>query len=694
MNRQQRRKLKKTGESDAAPRTSRQGLSSVQHLLSAALRHVQAGNLSDAISLYQQILAAEPRHTASLCNLAVIALRIGHLDDAAGLSRQTLAIDPNHADAHGHLATALAGQGKLVEAAEHAEKAVELNRNHPRAYKTLASIYAGGRDMPRALYAIMRGLKIRETPQLKLMFVQYVKEATSAVPEGPEFRHLLVRALREPWGRPNIIAYTCTQLVRHDPRINDAIRRAARAWPKRLPFGELFGADGFSAASNDPLLRALLENGRLPDAATECFLTMTRTEMLGIAASTRRELLSDPAALDFFCALARQCFINEYVFAETDVERSVVARLQDELATALRSNGPVDPLKLVAVAAYAPLHKITGSESLLTRLWPDAVDAVLTQQVREPVAERNMRAGMPRLTDVDDGVSMLVQQQYEENPYPRWVKTVAEPNPGTIDQNLKAKYPRVYSPLGKKNIDALIAGCGTGQQVVDLATSLPDARVLAVDLSLTSLCYAKYRTDAMGLTNVDYGQADILKLGSLGRSFDVIASTGVLHHLRDPLQGWRTLLSLLRPNGLMQIALYSETARAGVVAARNFIAEKGYGVTAEDIRRCRQDIMRLDVRSPIAAVARSTDFFGTSDCRDLLFHVQEHRFTIPQIRDFLDENGLRFLGFFTSDPLMREYPKMFPDDVDRNNLDNWHEFEKRHPLAFASMYQFWVQKAA
>jgi 2-polyprenyl-3-methyl-5-hydroxy-6-metoxy-1,4-benzoquinol methylase/tetratricopeptide (TPR) repeat protein len=693
MNRQHRRKLKRNGVSDISSQQSARGLSTVQHLFSAALQNVQTGRLSEAIELYQQILAAEPRHTASLYNLAVIAFQIGHLDDAINLSRQTLGIDPNHADAHGHLAAALAGQGKLVEAAEHAEKAVALNRGHMRAYKTLAAIYAAGRDIPRALYAIMRGLKVKETPQLKLMFVQYVKEATSSVPEGPEFRHCLVRALSEPWGRPNVIAHACTHLVKHDHRINAAIKRAAKAWPKRLTFCELFGADGFTAVIHDPLLRVLLENGRLPDIATECFLTTVRTELLQIAASANREIMSDPTALDFFCALARQCFINEYVFAETDTERAVVDRLRDELAEAGRSNDNIDLLKLVAVAAYEPLHKIPDCESLLTRSWPEAVDALLTQQVREPVAERNMRGSMPRLTEIDDGVSVLVQQQYEENPYPRWVKTVPEPSPGTIDRSLRAKFPHAYRPLEKNTVEALIAGCGTGQQVVDLATSLTDARVLAVDLSLTSLCYAKYRTDAMGLNHIDYGQADILKLGSLGRSFDVIACTGVLHHLRDPLEGWRVLLSMLRANGLMQIALYSETARASVVAARNFIAERGYGVSAPDIRRCRQDIMRLDVRSPIAPVARTTDFFGTSDCRDLLFHVQEHRFTIPQIKTFLAENGLEFLGFFTADPLLREYPKMFPDDLARTNLDNWHEFEMRHPMAFASMYQFWVQKA-
>lgn len=655
---------------------------------------MRAKRLSKAVELFQQILAADPRHTGSLYHLAVVAFQIGHVDDAIGLTRQVVGINPGHAEAHGHLAAALAAQGQLVEAANHAEKAVELSPGLINAYNTLAMIYAAGQDMPRALYALMRGLKYKETPNLKTKFVQCVRKATT-VPEGPDFRHYLVRALREPWGRPNVVAHTCTQLVKHDPRINDAIKRAASAWPKRLPFGELFGPDGFAAVSHDLLLRALLENGRLPDVATECFLTMARTEMLGIAASTHREIMSDPAALDFFCALARQCFINEYVFAYTNVEREEVERLRDRLAAALRTNGDIDPLVLVAVAAYEPLHRIPDCEALLTRSWPENIDALLTQQVREPIAERNIRETMPRLTEIDDGVSVLVQQQYEENPYPRWVKTVPEGNPGAIDHGVRAKFPHApYRPLGDKTIDALIAGCGTGQQVVDLASAVTGARILAVDLSLTSLCYAKHRTDAMGLTNVDYGQADILKLGSLGRSFDLVACTGVLHHLRDPLEGWRTLLDLLRPNGIMQIALYSETARASIVAARNYIAEKGYGVGADDIRRCRQDIMRLDIRSPIAPVTMTTDFYGTSDCRDLLFHVQEHRFTIPQIKSFLAENGLQFLGFFTSDPLLLEYPNMFPDDRARIDLDSWHQFELQHPMAFASMYQFWVQKTA
>ena len=84
-----------------------------------------------------------------------------------------------------------------------------------------------------------------------------------------------------------------------------------------------------------------------------------------------------------------------------------------------------------------------------------------------------------------------------------------------------------------------------------------------------------------------------MELGSLERRFDHIESVGVLHHLDDPLAGWRNLVTLLRPGGLMMIGLYSEIARQDIIAARALIAEKGYTSSPEDIRRCRRDIIDM-----------------------------------------------------------------------------------------------------
>ena len=69
------------------------------------------------------------------------------------------------------------------------------------------------------------------------------------------------------------------------------------------------------------------------------------------------------------------------------------------------------------------------------------------------------------------------------------------------------------------------------------------------------------KTRELGVSSIEYAQADLLKLGSLGKQFDVIEAGSVLHHLADPWTGWRTLLSLLRPGGFMLLGLYSNIAR-------------------------------------------------------------------------------------------------------------------------------------
>jgi uncharacterized protein YeaO (DUF488 family) len=181
---------------------------------------------------------------------------------------------------------------------------------------------------------------------------------------------------------------------------------------------------------------------------------------------------------------------------------------------------------------------------------------------------------------------------------------------------------------------------------------------------------------------------NIMALGTLGRSFDMVESCGVLHHLADPLEGWRILLSLLRPRGVMKVALYSELARRDIAAARTDIVERGYTATPQDIRRYRQELGDTKLRqlSPLA------DFYSLSECRDLLFHVVEHNFTIPNIAAFLDEQNVKFLGFDLPGPLMNAYRHRFPDDPGANRLDRWHRYEMENPDTFVSMYVFWIQK--
>ena len=341
--------------------------------------------------------------------------------------------------------------------------------------------------------------------------------------------------------------------------------------------------------------------------------------------------------LEFYCALAQQCFINEYVFALDNVEREQSQKIYEQISDALENGGQIALLDLIAAACYVPLCGLPKASSLLDRTWPDAVARLLIQQVHEPLEEKSDVDKIPALTIVDDAISLQVRKQYEENPYPRWI-TFPSVKSTTVANYLVDTIGLSSAALPDSTKDVLIAGCGTGFHSIETAQLFPNSRILAIDISRASLAYARRKTRTAGLQNVEYGQADILELGSIDRRFDLIEAVGVLHHLADPEAGWRVLLSLLRPRGLMFVGLYSALAHKSLAAARGFIAERGYHSTIENIRICRQNLIARD------AVPRFRDFWSTSGCRDLLFHVMEQEFVVPQIKKFIDENRFVVLG--------------------------------------------------
>ena len=142
----------------------------------------------------------------------------------------------------------------------------------------------------------------------------------------------------------------------------------------------------------------------------------------------------------------------------------------------------------------------------------------------------------------------------------------------------------------------------------------------------------------------------------------------------------------------MRIGLYSETAREAVIAARTVIAENCFTNDSNGIRRFRTEAPQFMNKHTYDRLCRLGDYFSMSECRDLLFHVQEHRFTLPQLKDALDTLGLDFKGFYLKDSVLDEYRKTYPADQTLTNLDNWQNFEKAHPDTFIEMYRFWCIK--
>jgi 2-polyprenyl-3-methyl-5-hydroxy-6-metoxy-1,4-benzoquinol methylase len=631
-------------------------------------------------------------YAGSFFNLGSALALSDQFDEAAEAYRKAVRIAPHVAAGHCGLADALIRLGKFEEAEVEYRQALVLKPNLNPALHNLASLMFEKGETLQALELSVRLLAGDESDDAKRLFVDCLRAGWLPKPIAG-LAQTLVCAIKERWLRPSEVIGLASRALELDPVVGNCIERASAAPYGLVQDPHLFTQEEIVALANNQLFISLLESTPFANRAIERLITSARATML------ERLVRPNPVGanlLAFYTSLAIQCFITEYVFSVPEQELAAAQAARERIAAALVSGAEIASIPLVTVAAYFPLVGLPESEKLLTRKWPTAVVRLLDQQVREPMKERELESSIPRLTPIEDQVSRLVQEQYEQNPYPRWMKTVeTRGRHKQIDQYLRAMFPLApFNRLGKNKLDILIAGAGTGRQAIEVARQFSHSRVLAIDLSRRALAYAKRKSDELGVNNIEYGQANILEIDALKRRFDVIYAAGVLHHLTDPFAGWSLLLAILAPQGVMNIGFYSERAREDVVAAQRFVAEQGYKPTPDDIRRCRNEFRRLPAESPLRRVMSFADFYSLSELRDLLFHVQEHGMNLPQIARFLSENRLQLLGFNQPPHVLQRYGAQFPQDSAMIDLALWDRFEAENPRTFVGMYQFWVQKAA
>jgi tetratricopeptide (TPR) repeat protein/2-polyprenyl-3-methyl-5-hydroxy-6-metoxy-1,4-benzoquinol methylase len=651
------------------------------------------GRTGDAVESYERALIINPGYAEVHFNLGLLATAQGRHEDAVKSLRRALEIRPDYAQAHYRLSIVLTSLDQLDAAEESLQRALLLDPNSAEILRDLANLLLARGKSVEAMPLIMGLLEHQQTWTMKLAFASCIARLRITTSD-PQIRAALTTAIIEPWGLPFTLCWPAISLIMLDQRIANSVRLANGSWPARLPKAALFTAAGLNALAADRLLHAVLETVPVSTLEFERFLTCARHALLETVSNKQAPDDLDLAALQFFAALSRQCFVNEYIFDCDDRERSAVAACRTKLLALLDANAVIPPFLVLAVAAYFPLSTLPHANRLLATNQPGPVDQVLRQQIREPLEEQALRADIESLTPITLGVSEKVRSQYEQNPYPRWVKMPVQEQALRFNDELRRSLPFApFSPMSDDSApEALVAGCGTGMHSIFVAQRFRGIRVLAIDLSLSSITYAKRKTRELGITNIEYAQADILKLGDIARTFDIIESGGVLHHLEDPFIGWRILLSRLRPGGFMGLGLYSELARKNVVKAREFIAARGYSSAPDDIRRFRQDLTSKGMSVELQWLSTMSDFFSTSDCRDLLFHVQEHRLTLGQIESFLSESGVHFIGFELDSRVLLQYRARFADDPSCTNLGNWARFEVDNPDTFVGMYKFWIQK--
>jgi len=408
------------------------------------------------------------------------------------------------------------------------------------------------------------------------------------------------------------------------------------------------------------------------DAEVEKLLVALRA---GIAALPGAEL-KDKHVRDLAIALIRQCLANEYVWSIDEAERARLAK------------APTDAdAKALLAMLYAPDALLRDAEALqrLAKGAQEPLRSVIVAKAREVAEERRLGAEIESLAPIEDEGSRQVRSHYEENPYPRWRGHVDAP-PGLALFGLRASVPPPQT--------ILIAGTGTGRQALKVAAFAgPGSTVVGLDLSRASLAYAKRMAKRLGLERVRFVQGDLLAVGRLGLTFDRIEAVGVLHHMNDPMAGWRALAACLAPGGKMKIGLYAKAARPAVEAARWLIKASGFEPTPDGIRAARRAILEAKDGEAAKGVLAFADFFSLSEARDLMFHPIEHRFSIPEIRAALAALGLDFDGFEIAEAQRAAFLKAHPAAGADRDLALWQAWEEAHPDAFVGMYNFYVRRA-
>jgi SAM-dependent methyltransferase len=205
---------------------------------------------------------------------------------------------------------------------------------------------------------------------------------------------------------------------------------------------------------------------------------------------------------------------------------------------------------------------------------------------------------------------------------------------------------RDYQP----DLDILIAGCGTSQAAVFAFTNR-DANVVAVDISQPSLDHQEYLKDKHGLTNLHLHRLAIEELPTLGLDFDLVVSTGVLHHLADPLAGLKALAGCLRHDGAMALMLYAKYGRIGVELLESVFRDFGLGQDDASVQLAKDTISVLPVDHPLQSYLKiARDLQDDAALVDTFLHGRARSYTVDECLDLVASAGLVFQDWFHKTP--------------------------------------------
>ncbi len=722
------------------------GLNDADVLSNYGLICQEKGAISEAIKIFEKCINLFPNHSIALSNLGYLYLTIERIEEAEITTKKAIEVQPGLSNAHSILGLILNAQGRMTEAEdsilkaikldpmladahlnhgvilkdqnkwEEAEiatrKAINLNPDMAIAYLNLGALLQQKNRLEEAHNSTLKAIELQpnlEDAHLNIATIlqlegnyeeaiNHAKQELDVSPLKQDAYILLSSLIKEcdlsVFSIDQIIYFLSLLLKRKDIDHNNLFPAIRKIVPDKRLF-DLESSEG--PIIDDARFQTIIKNKVIIQALGimtfkttlwEDLLTKARKEICHLA--IRKTNRKSTVIIDFTIALAEQCFLNEYVFYKDNDEEEYLTKIIQDI-----ENSIFDEFSISILACYMPIYKIPNLLPLLKEYKSRNINfnSLIKLQLEEPMEENKMAPNIKSIGSIKDKVSKEVRSQYEEHPYPRWrFASYTANNKQSLNSSLNREiYPNNISKASSQALNRiLVAGCGTGRQLID-TSGYKNAEITAIDLSLSSLAYAQRKINEYGINNIELIHMDILDIPSLGKSFDLIECSGVLHHMKEPEEGLRSLIKVLSRNGYIKLGLYSEAARAEIVEARRIIKSEKVNTTDDSIRDFRHRLAAGDFPE-IKSINQWSDYYSTSMCRDLCFHVQEHRYSINSLKKILNKFDLNFLGFVLPKPIKDNYAKLYPDDSNQLNLNNWHEFELSNRSTFAEMYQFWIEQ--
>lgn len=246
----------------------------------------------------------------------------------------------------------------------------------------------------------------------------------------------------------------------------------------------------------------------------------------------------------------------------------------------------------------------------------------------------------------------VVSRQYERWRYPPPILNVETWTASNWDWFDPVHSHRVLWPGReyKPDLDILIAGCGTNQAAVFAFTNRA-AKVVAVDISQPSLDHQQYLKDKHQLKNLELHLLPIEELPALELDFDLAISTGVLHHMADPLAGMKALAGCLRRDGALGVMVYAKYGRIGVELLESVFRDLELRQDDASVQIVKDTISVLPSDHPARYyITAAWDLQSDAALVDTFLHGRARSYTVDECIDLVASAGLVFQGWLLKTP--------------------------------------------